>query len=226
MGFTSNMAVDKLSERLASATEFAIATVVERRGAAVVRTANQLRAEHPGRSPSELARMAIARSGKRVAGTGAVSALPATLPGVGTVVELGAALGDASLLTVAQTELVLLLGHLYGRPVDDVEARRLDILMAMGVEAGVVDLRRNGLVRVMGTTYRDGELSGEAGARLVKPISRRMAAQVAGKLARRRAYVLLGREVPVIGIGLAAGYNLWSTRRVGKAARRYFHHVS
>jgi uncharacterized protein (DUF697 family) len=226
MGFASNLAVDKLSERLAGATERAITTVVERRGDAVVRAAERLRAEHPGLSPSALSGVAIARAGRRVAGTGAVSALPATLPGAGTVVELGAALGDASLLTVAQTELVLLLAHLHGRPVTDVDARRLDVLMAMGVEAGVVDLRRNGVVRVMGTTHRDGELSGEAGAKLAKRITRRLAAQVAGKLARRRAYVLLGREVPIVGIGLAAGYNLWSTRKLGNAARAYFHHVS
>jgi uncharacterized protein (DUF697 family) len=226
MGFASNVAVDKLSERLAGATERAIATVVRKRGRAVVGAAERLRAEHPGRSPAELARIAVARSGRRVAGTGAVSALPATLPGVGSVVELGAALGDASLLTVAQTELVLLLAHLYGRPARDVEARRLDILMAMGVEAGVVDLHRNGSVRVMGIVHVDGELSGEAGAKLAKRISRRLAAQVAGKLARRRAYVILGREVPVLGVGLAAGYNLWSTRRLGRAARDYFHHTS
>ncbi len=172
-------------------------------------------------APADLARLAIARAGKHVAGAGAVSALPATIPGAGTVVEVGAALGDASLLTVAQTELVLLLAHLYGRPVTDIKARRLDVLMAMGVEAGVVDLRRNGVVRVMGTDHRDGELSGVAGVALSTRISRRLAAQVAGKLARRRAYVLLGREVPVIGIGLAAGYNLWSTRKLGKAARAH-----
>jgi hypothetical protein len=218
--------VDRLAERLAGTTERAIATVVERRGAAVVRTAERLRAEHPGRPPADLARVAIARTGRRLAGTGAVSALPATFPGAGTVVEVGAALGDASLLTVAQTELVLLLADLYGRPVDDVEARRLDVLMAMGVEAGVVDLRRDGVIRVMGTSHRDGELSGEAGAKLAKRISLRLAAQVAAKLARRRAYVLLGREVRVVGIGLAAGYNLWSTRKLGHAARAYFHHVA
>ena len=155
-----------------------------------------------------------------------MTALPATIPGAGTLVELGFALGDASFLTLAQTELVLLLAHLYGRPMGDVEARRLDVLMAMGVEAGVVDLRRNGSIRVMGTTHRDGELSLEAGAMLAQRISRRLAAQVAGKLARRRAYVILGREVPVIGVGVAAGYNLWSTRKLGKAARAYFHHTS
>jgi len=121
---------------------------------------------------------------------------------------------------------VLLLAHLYGRPLDDVEGRRLDVLLAMGVEVGVVDLHRNGSIRVMGTAHVDGELSGATGALLARRISRRLAAQVAGKLARRRAYVILGREVPVLGVGLAAGYNLWSTRRVGKAARDYFHHVS
>jgi hypothetical protein len=226
MRFASNRAVEKLSERLAGTTERGIATVVERRGPAVVRAAERLRAEHPGRTPAQLAQIAVARSGRRAAGSGAVTAVPATIPGAGTVVEVGAALGDASLLTLAQTELVLLLAHLYGRPLTDVEARRLDVLMAMGVEAGVVDLHRNGSIRVMGTTYRDGELSGEAGAKLTKRITRRLAAQVAGKLARRRAYVLLGREVPVLGIGLAAGYNLWSTRKLGKAARAYFHHVA
>ena len=226
MGFASNLAIDRLSERLAGATERAIATVVERRGPAIVRAAERLSAEHPGRSPAELARIAIAHSGRRVAGTGAVTALPAVVPGAGSMVEIGAALGDASLLTVAQTELVLLLAHLYGRPLDDVEGRRLDVLLAMGVEVGVVDLHRNGSIRVMGTVHVDGELSGATGALLARRISRRLAAQVAGKLARRRAYVILGREVPVLGVGLAAGYNLWSTRRVGKAARDYFHHVS
>jgi hypothetical protein len=226
MGFASNLAIDKLSAHMAGATERAITTVVERRGPAAVRAANRLRAEHPGRPPADLARLAIARAGKRVAGAGAVSALPATMPGVGSVIEVGAALGDASLLTLAQIELVLLLAHLYGRPVTDIDARRLDVLMAMGVEAGVVDLRRNGVVRVMGTDHRDGEMIGEAGIALSKRVSPLLAAQVAGKLARRRAYVLLGREVPVFGIGLAAGYNLWSTRKLGKAARRYFHHVS
>ena len=155
-----------------------------------------------------------------------MSAMPATLPGIGTAVEVGAALGDASLLTVSQAELVLLIAHLHGRPLADVQGRRLDVFMAMGVEAGVVDLHRSGAVRVMGREYADAELRGEAGSKLAARISRRLAGQVAGRLARRRAHVILGREVPVVGIGLAAGYNLWSTRKLGGAARAYFRHVA
>jgi hypothetical protein len=45
------------------------------------------------------------------------------------------------------------------------------------------------------------------------------------RVARRSAFVLLGREVPLLGIGVAAGYNHRSTRKVGAAAIRYFEHI-
>jgi hypothetical protein len=36
---------------------------------------------------------------------------------------------------------------------------------------------------------------------------------------------VLGRAIPVVGIGIAAGFNLWSTRRIGATAIRYFEHL-
>lgn len=225
MGRASAFVVDRVADRLASATERGIAIVVERRGPAVARAAERLRAERPGAGPEELSRVAISRAARRAAGTGAVSALPAVLPGPGTAVEIGAAIGDASLLTVAQAELALTIAHLHGLPLDDLEARRLDVLMAMGVEAGVVDLRRDGSVRVLGTTYSREEFGRAAGGGLAARVSRRLAAQVVARLARRRAHVLLGRELPVLGLGVAAGYNLWSTRTLGRAALRYCRHI-
>ena len=225
MGRASAFVVDRVADRLAAATERGIAIVVERRGPAVARAAERLRAERPGAGPEELSRVAIARAARRAAGTGAVSALPAVLPGPGTAVEIGAAIGDASLLTVAQAELALTIAHLHGLPLDDLEARRLDVLMAMGVEAGVVDLRRDGSVRVLGTTYSRDELGRAAGGGLAARVSRRLATQVVARLARRRAHVLLGRELPVLGLGVAAGYNLWSTRTLGRAALRYCRHI-
>jgi hypothetical protein len=160
-----------------------------------------------------------------VAGSGAVSALPAVLPGPGTVAELGAALGDVSYLTVTQVELVLLVAHLYGRDLGEPDARRLDVLVALGVEAGVVELRRDGSVELGGARYRPDQLRGPAATRLAHTVNGRLAAQVAARLARRRAHVVLGRELPLLGIGIAAGYNLWSTRRVGSAAIEYLEHV-
>jgi hypothetical protein len=161
-----------------------------------------------------------------VAGSGALSALPAVLPGPGTVAEVGAALGDVSYLTVSQVELVLLVARLYGRDLGEREARTLDVLVALGVEAGLVKLRRRGVVEVAGVRHAPEELRGGAGATLARTVNGRLAAQVAARLARRRAHVILGREIPILGIGLAAGYNLWSTRKLGHAAIDYLEHTS
>jgi uncharacterized protein (DUF697 family) len=218
-------AIDRLADRLAGATDAAVALAIDRRGPAIARAADGLRAAHPGSSAHRLARMAVTDRSRHVAATGAVSALPAILPGPGTATEIAAALGDISFLTYAQVELVLMLAHLYGRPLDDHEARRLDVLMAMGVEAGIVRLRRDGSVDVAGERYPADALRGAAEDRLAQRVNRRLGAQVVGRLARRRAHIILGREIPVLGIGLAAAYNAWSTRKVGHAAADYFEHL-
>jgi uncharacterized protein (DUF697 family) len=219
-------AIDRLADRLAGATDAAIALAVERRGPAIARSAERLRAAHPGASAHRLARTAVNDRLRHVAATGAASALPAILPGPGTAAEIGAAIGDVSFLTYAQVELVLLLAHLYGRSLDDHAARRLDVLMAMGVEAGLVRLRRDGSVEVAGQRYSADALRGSAEDRLAQRVNRRLARQVVGRLARRRAHIILGREIPVLGIGLAAGYNAWSTRKLGHAAAEYFEHLA
>ena len=68
------------------------------------------------------------------------------LPGPGTAAEIGAALGDITLLTAAQVELILLAAHLYGRPLTDQDARLLDVLLVLGLDVGAVKLqpRRRG----------------------------------------------------------------------------------
>jgi uncharacterized protein (DUF697 family) len=215
-----------LADRLVDASDGAIRSVIRRRGPAVVTAVEALRREHPGRSPERLAHAAVTRRAARLAGSGALSALPAMLPGPGTAVEVGAALGDVSLLTAAQVELVLQIAHIYGRPPDDHDARRLDVLMVHGMDVGAVRLRRGGAVEAMGVTYRREELHGTPADALSRLIAGRLAAEVAVRLARRRAHVILGREIPLIGIGVAAGYNLQSTRAIGRGAVRYFEHIA
>ena len=149
------------------------------------------------------------------------------LPGPGTAAEVGAALGDVTFLTAAQVELVLLAAHLFGRPLSDHDARLLDVLLVLGIDVGAVKLqarrRRPGDGRVVpaGRSSRGAREDALAGR-----VSARLAVQVTGRLARRRAHMILGREIPVLGIGLAAGYNLLSTRRLGDTAVRYFRHIA
>jgi hypothetical protein len=227
VGITQRLveAAPLLAEQVAGATDRAIRTAVQLRGPAIAAAGDGLRAAHPGRDPRDLVRSAAAQRSWVLAGTGAASALPAVLPGPGTVAEIGAALGDVSLLTATHVDIILLGAHLYGRPLTDHEGRRLDVLMVLGLDTGVVRLRRGGAVEAMGAVHRADELRGRAADGLARTISARLAIQVTGRLARRRAHIILGREIPVLGIGLAAGYNLRSTRHLGDAAVSYFRHI-
>lgn len=214
-----------LVDRFAVVTERAVGLVVARRGDAIRARADRLHGDHPGLSRAELAHCAIVKSGRVLAGSGAVSALPALLPGPGTVIEVGAAISDISLLTIAQVELILLIAGVYGHRLDDLEARRLDVLFTLGIDEALVKLRRGGSLTICGTKYGREEIRSAGSTGLAARINRRLVGQVVARLARRRAFVLLGREVPLLGIGVAAGYNHRSTRKVGAAAIRYFEHI-
>jgi hypothetical protein len=222
----SERLVVMLSERLAKTTDRAIRTVVRHRGAAIAEAGDALRAEHPGADPARLVRIAATRRSWHLAGTGAASAIPAVVPGPGTLAEVGAALGDVALLTAAQVELILLGAHLFGRPLTDRDARLLDVLLVLGLDVGAVKLRRGGDVEALGTRYRPAELQGARADALSASVSGRLALQVTGRLARRRAHIILGREIPLLGVGLAAGYNLRSTRGVGGETARFFQHIA
>jgi uncharacterized protein (DUF697 family) len=226
MGRATDRVVSALAARLASSTDRAIRTVVVHRGPAIAASGDALRAASPGADPGELVAAAVRRRSWHLAGTGAASALPAVLPGPGTAAEVGAALGDVTFLTGAQVELVLLAAHLFGRPLSDHDGRLLDVLLVLGIDVGAVKLKRGGVVQAMGASYRPEELGGAREDALAGRVSARLAVQVTGRLARRRAHIILGREIPVLGLGLAAGYNLLSTRRLGDTAVRYFRHIA
>jgi hypothetical protein len=226
MARTSDRLVAGLSERLATTTDRAIRTVVKHRGGAAAASGESLRAEFPGTDPTRLVHTAFARRSWHLAGTGAASAIPAVVPGPGTIAEISAALGDVALLTAAQVELILVAAHLFDRPLADQDARLLDVLLVLGLDVGAVKLRRGGIVETMGIRYRPGELQGARAETLSAGVSGRLALQVTGRLARRRAHIILGREIPLLGIGLAAGYNLRSTRGLGDEAARFFRHIA
>jgi hypothetical protein len=226
MGRTSDSAVAMLSERLSSTTDRAMRTVVAHRGPAMALAGDAMRAVSPGADPGRLALAAFRRRSWHLAGTGAASAVPALLPGPGTVAEVSAAIADVTLLTAAQVELILLAAHLFGRPLSDHDARLLDVLLVLGIDVGAVKLKRGGVVEAMGISHRPDELHGASAEALAARVSGRLALQVTGRLARRRAHVILGREIPLLGMGLAAGYNMRSTRGVGDTAVRYFRHIT
>lgn len=156
---------------------------------------------------------------------GAVSGIPAVIPALGTSVELGAAIADEARMTVAESRMILALAHLRGLDVQDTPRRRLDILVILGLAAGVGEVReKDGVIRIAGQDLtiaflRDAELPKETVVALCSAIG----ADIVRRVASRRAAGLVLRLMPAgISVVSAAVGDWRMTRAVGRQAVAYY----
>jgi hypothetical protein len=183
-------AADELAERLADQTEAAIDTAVRLRAPALAAGVEIERRLYPDLAPDLFLAHLVRRRAKLSA---------AVFPGAGTVVGIGSSLADAGATLYAEVALIVELSAAVGHKVDDPEVLAADVLVVLALSAGVeipAELRE---ASRLGTAQASavpraalGDLNRELGARVVK------------RIARRRARVILGRELP-FGVGVALG---------------------
>ena len=65
--------------------------------------------------------------------------------GPGTALEVAAAIGDAAAVTYAEVSMILAIAYLRGRDLTQIEQRRLDVLLVLGVEGGIVTVKDGAL---------------------------------------------------------------------------------
>src|SRR5258707_442943 len=94
----------------------------------------------------QLAEKLIKDTRVRVATTGAASGAAAIAPGLGTLLALGAATGQAFYALEQETELVMAIAIIYGHELSDSDERVLEALVVVGIAGGAVKLRENVLV--------------------------------------------------------------------------------
>ena len=169
----------------------------------------RLRERHPGLSRAELARLITGERAFQCALAGALTALPAILPGVGTLIALfGGAAADITLLTWILSRLVLEVAALYGRdltgPGYQKEAFWAFVLAAGAGGAG-------------------SALSRAAVAQLSKEAFSAAAERLLLSLGvRASARSTLLRLIPLAGLFLAGGINYWLASTVGRRAAAYY----
>jgi hypothetical protein len=210
--------VDELSLRVADQTEQAIDLVARTRGPAIAAMVEVEQLRHPGLSPRELAELLTQQRMKVVAASGAISALPGAIPGAGSVTEIGASLIDGGWLAYNEVTLILAIAAAYGRDLRDEDARRLDVLLTIALEAGIA-VEAGKRLTLLGEHVAVGEVPRD----MVAAVNRRIGGDVVKRIARRRVKVILGRELPLgFGVAIGAGFNYVMMRRIGRAAIRYF----
>jgi len=169
----------------------------------------RLRALRPSAGRAELAQMIISERAFQCALTGALTAVPAIVPGVGTLIALfGGVAADIMLLTYLLSRLVLEIAALYGRDLTGPGFRKeafWAFLLATGAGGAGSSLSRAVVA----------QLSKEAFTGAVERILISF-----GVRATTRSTVL--RLLPLAGLALAGGINYGLGKTVGTKALAYY----
>lgn len=174
----------------------------------VVKRVNKLKARHPDLSERELCELIIASKARLCGASGAVTALPAAFPVVGTAVTL---IGGAALDVVAvgylMAEMVLEMSAVYGRNLNLPGVSREAVwVMASAVGADMANKSVN-KAAVHGMTN-------QVFVRLVHEIMLAM-----GIRTTQRTVL---RIIPLLGAVISGAVNYVICRRIGKIAADYY----
>jgi hypothetical protein len=222
MGFVGRMAArtaiarvaDELAERLADQTEVAIETAVRLRARSLAAGVEVERLLYPDLAEDLFLVHLVRRRAKLSGLVGAITAVPSTFPGAGTAVALGSSLADSAAMLYSEVALIVELCAASGRAVDDPDALTVDVLVVLAISAGVdvpdellAEARRGALDPSAIPRSTLADLNRELGARVVK------------RVARRRARLFLGRELPFgVGVALGGTANYRTMQALGRAA--------
>jgi hypothetical protein len=225
LGFVGRMATktaigraaDELAERLADQTEAAIDTAVRLRAPSLAAGVEVERLLYPDLPLDLFLVHLVRRRAKISAAIGAVTASPAVFPGVGSAIALGASLADAGATLYSEVAMIVELCAASGRSVENLPALTVDVLVVLARNAGVA------IPAELIEEAKRGQAPLAAVPReAVADLNRELGAQVVKRIARRRARVLLGRELP-FGMGMALGgvYNYRQMHSIGKTAIKH-----
>jgi hypothetical protein len=214
-GRVGDQAIDELAGRLAGVTRTALDTAVRTRGVAVAADADVFRLMRRTLDAAAAERAFVRDRQRRGGAIGVATGLPSVALGLGTAIGVGTAVADAAASMYTEVTLILGLCHLRGRDVRDIEARRLDVLIVLGIAVGFVKIA-DGNLKADGREFDPAAID-DLDPEVMARINRRLGERVVRKVARRRAMILAGRLFPM-GLGVAVA-GLEDYRIVGAAGR-------
>jgi len=168
---------------------------------------------------AQLSERLISHYSNRSALAGGVSSLPALVPGVGTLtVAFGTTLAEMAVVLKLEVELCLALAHAHGFDIDDRRERQLALLLA-AVHTHEVESGRNVLLDV-------GEVTLTAVANYTPRELQKLLLRISSAIGINYAtkYLTKGvlKAIPIVGVGVGAGFNKFVTTKVGRRAREWF----
>lgn len=167
-----------------------------------------LRKKNPGLSERELCERIIAEKSRLCATSGALTALPATVPVIGIVVTLiGGTAVDIAAVSYFMAEMVLEMSAVYGRNLNLPGVSR-EALWVMG--------------SAVGADMANKAVSKTAVKQMGNQVFVRMMQEVLVSLGIRATQRTVLRIIPLIGAAISGSVNYYICRRVGRVAADYY----
>ncbi|HLL03038.1 MAG TPA: EcsC family protein [Myxococcaceae bacterium] len=154
---------------------------------------------------------------RRSAVSGGLTAAPALIPGLGSLVAAaGGTLADIGLVLKFEVEMALVLSHLYGFDITRPEERQIAFLLA---SVGTYDAQSGG--DVLGELSQAARAGKDAVWTYAPREVSKMVLSVMAKIALLKlSKGMLARALPVVGIAVGSTMNHALTRRVGERCIR------
>lgn len=171
----------------------------------VIKRVEKLKRQYPEKTNHELAQLLIDKKAKLCATTGAITAAPAGLPGIGTLLAvIGGGLIDIGSLSYLMSELALELSLLYRRDLEIPSAHRESIIV---------------LVSALGAGKKISKVViDQMTTRGMLNLSQRLLVSIGIKVSQRSILKIF----PIIGMLLSGILNYYLCQKVGKKMMDYY----
>ena len=174
----------------------------------IIAEVERLKVRGPDKSVAEIASEIIVMYSNRSAISGGASALPALIPGWGTLVTMvGSALLDTALLLKFEVEMSLALSWNAGFDIRESSERQMAFLLA---SISTYDIR-NGDNFIVDVLQAEGVAIWNYAPRQVSKVL----LIVLGRLALMNAGKSMLKALPLVGVAIGSGVNKYLTTRIG-----------
>jgi len=154
--------------------------------------------------------------GKRIrnnyTSVGIATALPSSIPGIGTAaqlaIEAGTITADLALMLRWMGKMCMGISVIYGNSPS--LTINQDLINILGLWCGVIDVLKNATQRV-GTKVAIAQFNKHVSGKVLTKINQRVGAQVLTKWGGKRGGISLGKLIPFgVGAAIAGGFNFFT----------------
>ncbi len=189
----------------------------------VARHISDMRAAHPSLSKDDLAGKWADKICWRYASEGALTALPGSIPGIGTWVQVGveatAISADLAYMLRCMAGMAIGVGYIYDRDVD--ASFHQDFVRVLGMWCGVLSIGKEATVRVA-SKVAIAQFK-RVPAEVFKRINMKVGTTIVTKYGTKRGGISIGRLIPFgVGAVVGGGFNLATMKGFKIASIKYY----